>query len=975
MKSPNMQKQLFRLFKIFLLVGVLSNPTFGQPDTYKLTDIYTIDDGVTHNYINCVNKYNMGLMAIGTQNGLQIYDGYSYHLFNKNSSGLFRLNHNNINSIEFDLEGYVWIGSSNGLNKVSPFKRENISYFDKGNSAYPPLKNDTHANTLLTSTSDGKIWIVNNGIICRIIEGEVQQYYPEKFNTVSKIISDGDNNIYALSHESLICLSPEGELLFNIKEFSSPLHGLQTRKNMSFLFKTKKGEVILEDFFNKRYFNLTHTGVIVELTLENHWIPNFFKALDQQAKNFNIKSLRKFDFIETNSNLIWVATDFGLAKVEIRKQHFNTIPELDGISIRKLYGTEDGLLYGGTYAPEKFFQYNPKNKKLTWIENNKDVFDIIPLNENTLLTTSVDGTLRIFSQSQQKVLDAIQVPEGFVYYSLFMDKANTIWIGGKKGLFQSTLAEPLNITPTTSPSNDPVHNNLIRNICSANDSTLLLATNNGIIHYHKNNGTLAIYNEDSPKSQRPLDNLISQFIKDANGNIWISTDAGLNHFDVEKEKILKSYTTKNGLAHNIVYSMAMENDSILWLGTANGLSRFDINEETFSNYFIKDGLADNEFNSNSFAKTMDGKIYMGGIKGVTIIDPLSFPKPTKTYKHFVAKYLKYDSKAGMLNTFFLNPHDRNPIEITPDERYIEFYFVNEDFTSPMRNTFTYYLEGYEKNWIPKSNNHSVRYSNLPAGEYVFKLKSTSANGLESDFIFKVPLVVKQSFYKSWWFISLMIIGLLVAVILFYKNNINQERKITRLRNRMASDLHDEVSNTLNNIRIITNEVNLTDQEKVEKDFSIIQKMSSQGIEHVEDVIWSIDDKYSPAGNLLFKMEDFLDDVLRAKNISVELKWEGLNKKARLSFKYRRNMLLIFKEAISNIVKHTKPIQVDILYKKTADGYFMRITNTFENRIQSPYSSGKGLISMQQRAEEMGATITFSEGKYQFEILMEKKAKK
>jgi signal transduction histidine kinase len=191
---------------------------------------------------------------------------------------------------------------------------------------------------------------------------------------------------------------------------------------------------------------------------------------------------------------------------------------------------------------------------------------------------------------------------------------------------------------------------------------------------------------------------------------------------------------------------------------------------------------------------------------------------------------------------------------------------------------------------------------------------------------------------------------------------------------MAIDLHDEVSNSLNNIRIIAKESNISNQEDTTSDFLRIQKISNQAIEHVEDVIWSLDENYSEAENLYFKMEDYLDDILRAKNIPVKHTWKGLNKRARLEFIYRRNLLLIFKEAISNIIKHTKPLEVRILFTKTTEGYVMKIRNSFEERITAENSTGKGIRGMQQRAELMGASIEFIEDKNSFEVLMKKKFK-
>ena len=658
---------LFSFFFLFSAIDYSNSQT-----TYKLVHIYTDHDGLSSNYITSITRHRIGLLLIGTHNGVHIYDGYNFQLFNSTTPPPFTLNADKVNAFEIVNQGSTWVATTNGINKINPFNGTNKSYLNKGSLKYPPIKSDKISNTLLAPSPNGKIWIVNNGIICQIIDDEVKQYFPEKFNAINKILSDNDNNVYALSNQSLIGLNTLGHLLFEIKEFTSPLFGLIKMSTMSNLFKTKKNEIIIEDNLNNRYFKIDSLGQIEDLTTENHWLPNFFKELDAQVKTDNIKNLQKFDFEETDDGLIWVATNVGLIK---------------------------------------------------------------------MITTS------------------------------------------------------------------------------------------------------------------PIE---------------------------------------------------------------------------------------------------------------------EFPK--KINQHFVFLYKKYNSTSGKIKSIFLNPNKVESINLSPEERYLEIQFINSNYTSPLKNKFSHYLEGFDQDWLPYNKNNSVNYSNLPAGEYLFKLKSKNANGHENDFIFEIPIIVQRSVDKIFWFKSISLVSVLFSIAFLLRFKYLQKRKIERLRNRMASDLHDEVSNSLNNIRIIAKEANSSNQNDMKANFLRIQKISSQAIEHVEDVIWSLDKKYNKAENLHFKMEDYLDDIIRAKNIPVEFIWQGLDKNMELGFIYRRNMLLIFKEAVSNMVKHTKPTGVNILLKKTSEVYLMKISNSFEERIHAENSTGKGLISMQQRAESMGATIKYTEDEKSFEVLMEKKFK-
>lgn len=963
-------------FFTFLLIISISIPNFGQSDTYRIADLYTMEDGMSHNYITCLEKFKIGIIVIGTQNGLLIYDGYDFELVNSDSTSHPQLNDNYINSLSIDQRQNVWVATRNGVDKANPFITESERFFNLGNLNYPPLQTEHDSESELTISSDGDIWMINNGLICRLIDGKVKEYFPELYTDVSKIYSDKKNNIYALTKDYLIGIASDGSLLFEIDEFISPEFGLQKRENWTKLFSTKEGEIIIEDFNNQRYFKVNEEGGIEDLTSGNHWLPKMFQAIDEQISQYNIKSIKKNDILETNYNLVWVATDFGLLKIEVNHQYFKTIPELEGISSRALVKGKDGVIYGGTSAPNQFFTYNSNNNKFKWINNNQDVTDLVSLNQDSILVISEDGEIRIFSQAKQEVVSKINSPDGNILKTVFRDNNDTLWFGAKRGLYQSNIYNPLNISKAEFPKGDIIEGNLIRDICQIDDNTFLLASNNGIIEYHKKSGTQIIFDEKSPKYQRVLNNTIGQFTKDNQGNIWVGTDRGLNFLDVEEMKITKSFTNVNGLCNDLVYSMILEGDTILWIGSAYGLSKFDIKNESFINYFRKEGIADNEFIRNSFLKSKNGKIYLGGIKGVTIIDSknISFKKPLGS--HYIIRYLKYNSSTGMINKYFLNPQNIKPIYQKPNESFIELHFVNVDLTSSRRNNFSYILEGAEENWVPWTNENKVRFSNLEPGDYVFKLKSSNANGVKNNYIFKVPIIVEQYFYKSKWFIILIGLVALISLIVFFQYRFYQYQKTIRLRNELARDLHDDMSNSFNNIRIIAKESNPENIEKTTEDMYHIHNMSSEAIETVEDVIWSINRDNQTVGHVIMKMEDFLDDVLRSKNIPFTFEKFGIDEEDKLNYLYRRNLLLIFKEAITNTIKHSKPLHVHIIFKDQPKTLRFQITNVFDELVQAKYSTGLGIPGMRERAEFINATLEIKKAKHQFDIVMiMKKVKK
>jgi len=210
---------------------------------------------------------------------------------------------------------------------------------------------------------------------------------------------------------------------------------------------------------------------------------------------------------------------------------------------------------------------------------------------------------------------------------------------------------------------------------------------------------------------------------------------------------------------------------------------------------------------------------------------------------------------------------------------------------------------------------------------------------------------------------------LLGVISYFLIRIRNYRKKYQLRNKLARDLHDELSNSFYNIRIIAKEVDFENIGKAKNDINLIKNMSGEAIGKVEDVIWSLDRENYTVGHVIMKLEDFLDDVLRAKNIPVSFVKENINEDGKLNYLYRRNLLLIFKEAITNAVRHTNPTQVDILFKDQNDSIYFSIENNFNEFVKAKYSTGLGISGMKQRAKFINATLEIEKSDNKFKVIM------
>ena len=251
--------------------------------------------------------------------------------------------------------------------------------------------------------------------------------------------------------------------------------------------------------------------------------------------------------------------------------------------------------------------------------------------------------------------------------------------------------------------------------------------------------------------------------------VWIGTTKGLLVFDSEQEQF-KQYTTKDGLPHNIIYTIIPYGEN-LWMGTHFGLSRFNIKTNEVKNFYVTDGLTHNEFNRKSALKTKDGKLYFGGMNGINAFYPDVLDSLTRLERSRLAwtGFSKLDAKEDTITTYKAATLDEEkPIEIFYGDKSYSFRFALLNYINPSKNTYNYYLEGYEKDWNFAGNSSFANYPSLPSGNYVLRVKAKDAQGNAGRNELSIPIIVYDPWWKTWWARGAFVFTLLGAVFIFFQ---------------------------------------------------------------------------------------------------------------------------------------------------------------------------------------------------------------
>ncbi len=281
-------------------------------------------------------------------------------------------------------------------------------------------------------------------------------------------------------------------------------------------------------------------------------------------------------------------------------------------------------------------------------------------------------------------------------------------------------------------------------------------------------------------------NRILAIEEDRDGMIWLATDIGLVRFNpgVESGQTpARLYTTKDGLPNNFICGMLAEGDSCLWLSTNHGLSRFHIAGESFVNFFEEDGLTHNEFNRRSYFKAGDGRMYFGGLRGINAFYPdqlmNNLRRGNEAAKVVLSSFEFTDERQDTvirIYDFAVAPE----IHLYHWQRSFTFEFAFTDFHNPLEVAYSYQMEGYENAWSTPSKFNFTRFSSLPPGKYVFRVKARDSHGMWRQNELAVRVVVHPPWWAAWW--AYLIYAAVFGGLLYFirKSEINRQTLKTDL---------------------------------------------------------------------------------------------------------------------------------------------------------------------------------------------------
>ncbi|MBE0682827.1 MAG: GAF domain-containing protein [Anaerolineales bacterium] len=825
-----------------LLPSQPASPNFNRSIRFEHI---SLEQGLSQSVINVIFQDSKGFLWIGTEDGLNRYDGYSFKVFKPEAENETSLSNRWITSIVEDQDGYIWIGTrQGGLNRFDPrsglftvFKHDpndknslsnnriNALYMSENNTLWVGTDSDLdrfnsadetfvhylgdedgleNPITALYQDLKGFLWIGvrSNGLY----QLDEESNSIKAFTTSNNINTLSDNNITSITEdldENLWVATQNGLNRFkaNTETFARYIHKPETPESIS------------SDALNNLFMD--HNGVLWIATndgldIYNAQLDQFIHYRHEPSNPGSVSNNLILSIFEDRGNVMWIGTNGGgLNKYNRRQDEFayyrgdlSNTNSLSGNLISAVFVEPKGTVWVGTldsglnrFSPAtgefKQFHHDPSNPNSL---SSDQIYSIL-VDRHGTLWVGTSNALNLFDPNtgvsrRFEPLDDENSLSGVPVYAIYEDRRGNIWLGTNEGLDQfNPVTETFTNYRYESQNPNSLSDSQVVAIKEDLQGDLWVGTMDGGLNRFEYGGGNFIRYQNRRGDPKSLSNdTILSIYESKNGTLWVGTaGGGLNRYDFKTDSFT-SFTEKDGLPNNVINGILEDPENNLWLSTNYGLSRFNPFTLEFRNYTVSDGLQSNEFNSNAHAITPHGEMYFGGINGINFFDPLSIT----TDNYVPPIVLTSLTQNGEPMTTEVRVEALEEITLQWPNNSFEFEFAALSYSQPNKNQYAYLLENFDEGWNYIGAKHSSRYTNLPGGTYTLKLRGSNSDGTWNNQGHSIRITVIPPVWETWWFRGLFILTFGTVVAAGYRWRVktieSRNRQLENLVQRRTSDL-------------------------------------------------------------------------------------------------------------------------------------------------------------------------------------------
>lgn len=457
--------------------------------------------------------------------------------------------------------------------------------------------------------------------------------------------------------------------------------------------------------------------------------------------------------------------------------------------------------------------------------------------------------------------------------------------------------------------------------------------------------------------------------------IYITNSNGLFFIPKSTREIIQ-ILDKEKLLSQTIYAVIEDKHGVLWLSTNSGIMKYTPENRAVKEYSSLDGVQAKEFNSYAYLETEDGHIFFGGINGLNYFHPDQVVASTKEAPVYIRSVKINDE----LDSTILVPQFRDTYELPYKQNTISFDFHAIDYADPDATRVKYKLVGVDPEYVEsQSAKGFTRYANLRHGAYTLLLLGANADGHWNETPRAIEIIVKPPFYLTWWFISLWVllaIGIIYgSVRLYYQRKLEKKNQVVREqaliiekqkaveyeRNRIASEMHDDLGSGLTTIRYLSDKALKQARDTDEANqIRRISEHSKRLVRNMSEIIWAMNSRFDTADNLVGYLRRYASEYLEEHQLPLKFV-SGATQLDQVSMggEKRRNVFLVFKEMLHNAVKYSgaERLEIEIITNHQLVIHIAEIGGKgFDPELAS--DRGNGIFNCKKRMDSAGGELTF-----------------
>jgi signal transduction histidine kinase len=295
--------------------------------------------------------------------------------------------------------------------------------------------------------------------------------------------------------------------------------------------------------------------------------------------------------------------------------------------------------------------------------------------------------------------------------------------------------------------------------------------------------------------------------------------------------------------------------------------------------------------------------------------------------------------------------------LNPKQNFFTLEFSALNFYSPEKNRYRYLLEGYDPAWVEAGTRRSANYTNVPPGNYTFLLEAFNSDGVAAASPQVLKIRVLPAWHQTWWFWSLMALAVGSVVYVYFRWRLAQRRKVESMRQAIAADLHDEVGASLTSIQILSQLAAHPDPARRSEALEKLPEQVRRTFASLREIVWNIQPKHDALHLLLSQLTRYAGEVFEKSDIQYSVQTDEFPEGTTLDPVTRQHFTRIFKEVLSNLVRHSGAGRAAVFFKKENQHLVMLVRDDGKGFDVEKVRRGNGLDNMQVRAAAAGGHLS------------------